>query len=333
MNQGLETVTGAITADELGKTLIHEHFLFGYPGYSGDLTLGGMNTKEALETAETIALSLRSFGVETVVDPTPNECGRNPEFLKEVSDRTGLQIVCATGYYYEGEGATPYFKFRQQLGTAEDEIYEMFMTELTEGIGETGVKAGVIKVASSKDHSTPYEEMFFRAAAKAQKETGAVILTHTQEGTMGPEQAELLISEGASPEKIVIGHMCGNTDPAYHRRVLERGVYIGFDRFGLQGIVGARPDAEKIETLSVLLKEGYGNQILLSHDTVNIWLGRPPEIPEPIAVQLRNWHPVHLFENILPKLNDRGFSEEMLENLFTKNPQQLFFQKQGADIV
>ncbi|MBS2970084.1 phosphotriesterase [Metabacillus sp. KIGAM252] len=332
MNHGLETVTGAIHADELGKTLIHEHFLFGYPGYSGDLTLGGMNTKEALETAETIALSLRSFGVETVVDPTPNECGRNPEFLKEVSERTGLQIVCATGYYYEGEGATPYFKFRQQLGTAEDEIFEMFMEELTEGIGKSGVRAGVIKVASSKDIITPYEEMFFRAAAKAQKETGAVILTHTQEGTMGPEQAELLISEGAVPEKIVIGHMCGNTDPAYHRRALERGVFIGFDRFGLQGIVGARPDAEKIETLSVLLKEGYSNQILLSHDTVNIWLGRPPELPEEIAVQLRNWHPVHLFENILPQLIDRGFSEEELEELFTKNPQQLFFQKQQADI-
>ncbi|AZB44002.1 phosphotriesterase-related protein [Bacillus sp. FJAT-42376] len=333
MNRTLETVTGAIHADDLGKTLMHEHFLFGYPGYSGDLTLGSLNMKEALETAETIALSLRSFGVETVVDPTPNECGRDPEFLKEVSERTGLQIVCATGYYYEGEGATPYFKFRQQLGTAEEEIYEMFMTELTEGIGATGIKAGILKVASGKNQITPYEEMFFRAAAKAQKETGAVILTHTQEGTMGEEQVDLLLSEGASPDKIVIGHMCGSTDPAYHRRVLEKGVFIGFDRFGIQGMVGAPPDTERIETLSVLLKEGFGDQIMLSHDTVNIWLGRPLELPDPLAVQMRNWHPVHLFENILPKLSDRGFTEEALEDLLTKNPRQLFFQKQGADIV
>src|SRR4051794_27496630 len=105
----INTVTGPISVDQLGKTLIHEHFIFGYPGFQGDVTLGGFHEGEALAEAVKIARQIQSFGVQTVVDPTPNECGRNPEFLKKISEETGLQIICATGYYYEGEGATPYF--------------------------------------------------------------------------------------------------------------------------------------------------------------------------------------------------------------------------------
>ena len=162
----INTVTGPIKAEQLGKTLIHEHFIFGYPGFQGDVTLGGFDEEEALKEAINIARYIQSFGVKTVVDPTPNECGRNPEFLRKISEATGLQIVCATGYYYEGEGATPYFKFRQALGTAEEEIYEMFKKELTEGIAGSGIKPGVIKLASSKDEITEYEKMFFRARRK-----------------------------------------------------------------------------------------------------------------------------------------------------------------------
>ncbi|MFT9597621.1 phosphotriesterase family protein, partial [Mesobacillus sp.] len=290
----INTVTGPIKAEQLGKTLIHEHFIFGYPGFQGDVTLGAFNEESALEEAINIARFMQSFGVKTVVDPTPNECGRNPEFLKKISEATGLQIICATGYYYEGEGATPYFKFRQALGTAEEEIYQMFKKELTEGIANSGIRPGVIKLASSKDEITEYEKMFFRAGARVQQETGAVILTHTQEGTMGPEQVRLLIENGADPGKIIIGHMCGNTDPEYHKQVLDQGVRIGLDRFGIQGMVGAPFDHERVQMLLALLNEGYEDQILLAHDTVNIWLGRPPVMPEQAAKIMENWQPGHI---------------------------------------
>lgn len=332
MSSFVETVTGPIAVDQLGKTLIHEHFLFGYPGFQGDETLGPLDSKEAIEIGVTIALGLMSYGVQTVVDPTPNECGRNPEILKEISEQTGLQIICATGYYYEGEGATPYFKFRQALGTAEEEIYEMFMKELTEGIRDTGIKPGIIKVASSKGRVTPYEIMFFKAAARAQKETGAVILTHTQEGTMGKEQAELLISYGVDPKKIVIGHMCGNTDPLYHKKVLETGVFIAFDRFGIQGMDGTPTDEQRIRTLLHLLKHGYEHQIMLSHDTVNIWLGRPPVLPKPVQEMMKNWHPTHIFENIIPMLRQNGVTEDIFETAFICNPQHLFKSRKIVNV-
>lgn len=326
MNQKMvETVTGPISVNKLGKTLIHEHFIFGYPGYQGDETLGSFNESDSLNEAIVIAKRMMSFGVKTVVDPTPNECGRNPEFLKKISLATGLQIICATGFYYEGEGATTYFKFRQSLGTAEQEIYEMFKKEIIEGIGSSAIKPGIIKLASSLNQITEYEKMFFRAAARIHQETGIVILTHTQEGTMGPEQASLLIELGVDPSKIIIGHMCGNTDPSYHKQVMDYGVRIGFDRFGLQGLVGAPLDEERVKTLYDLLKEGYENHIMLSHDTVNIWLGRPlPTTNDQLMKSITNWHPTHLFENIIPVLLQKGISEERINKMFEQNVAGLF---------
>lgn len=331
MKLTVETVTGPISFEQLGKTLIHEHFIFGYPGYQGDITLGPFKEEETLEIAINAAKQMMNHGVRTVVDPTPNECGRDPLFLKKVSEATGIQIICATGYYYEGEGASPYFKFRQGLGTAEQDIYEMFKQEISEGIAGPGIKPGIIKLASSKDRITEYEKMFFRAAAKIQQETGIVILTHTQEGTMGPEQAKMLIDLGADPSKIIIGHMCGNTNFSYHKEVLDFGVKIGFDRFGIQGLVGAPFDQERVETLVALLGAGYENQILLSHDSISVWLGRPPVMNEQVRSVMANWHPGHLFENILPMLKQRGVGDHQIEKMFFNNAKALFFGE-GAKI-
>jgi phosphotriesterase-related protein len=320
----VETVRGPVEADQLGKTLIHEHFYFGYPGFQGDMTLGNSDFEEKKRQGVEVARLIQEQGVDTVVDPTPNECGRDVNLLKAVSEETGLNIICATGYYYEGEGATPYFKFRQQLGTAEEEIYELFMEEITNGIEGTGIKPGIIKLASSKGEITEYEQMFFRAAVRAQKETGIVLLTHTQEGTMGPEQATFLIGQGADPSKIVIGHMCGTTDITQHLETLNQGVYIAMDRFGLQGMVGAPMDEARITVLMGLLGQGYEKQLFLSHDTVNVWWGRDPVIPEPIQPLMQNWAPDHLFKRILPQLKERGVTEEQVSQIFERNAGVLF---------
>jgi phosphotriesterase-related protein len=324
MAHTVNTVTGPIPPEQMGKTLIHEHFVFGYPGFQGDVTLGGFDYENALQIGLGVAERVMAHGVQTVVDPTPNECGRNPELLREISERTGLQIICATGYYYEGEGAPAYFKIRAAWGNAEEEIYAMFMTEITQGIAKTGIKPGVIKLGSSKGQITPYEQMFFRQAARVQKETGITIVTHTQQGTMGPEQADLLIRHGADPARIVIGHMDGNTDVAYHLRTLEKGVYIAFDRFGLQMVAGCPTDHMRETVLMGLLGMGYGDRMMLSHDTVNCWCGRPlPSAPE-MQPLLSTWHPTHLFENVIPLLREKGLPEERINTLLIDNPRRAF---------
>ena len=319
-----QTVTGPVAAEQLGMTLPHEHVVFGYPGYAGDVTLGGFDHAAALASCTQTARALLARGIRTVVDATPNDCGRNPAFLREVSEATGLQILCATGFYYEGEGATTYFKFRASLGDAESEIYELMRTEVTEGVAGTGIRAGVIKLASSRDAITPYEQMFFRAAARVQRETGVPIITHTQEGQQGPQQAELLTSLGADPQRLMIGHMDGNTDPAYHRATLRYGVSIAFDRLGLQGMVGTPTDAERLEVLTVLLGEGYADRLLLSHDSIWHWLGRPLVMPEAVLPAVKDWHPLHVSDDILPELRRRGITEEQVGQMTVGNPARLF---------
>lgn len=320
----VNTVTGEISSEELGKTLPHEHIAFGYPGFQGDVTFGKYDREQVVRVGLDVAGRAKPQGVETIVDATPNECGRDVEALREVSERGGINIVCSTGYYYEAESAPAYFKFRAALGDAETEIYEMMMAEITEGIAGTGIKAGVIKLASSKDVITDYEAMFFRAGARAQRETGVPIITHTQEGTMGPEQAELLVAEGANPRRCQIGHMDGNTEVAYQLTTLAHGVQIAFDRFGVQGIVGAPMDEARTAMLIGLLGMGYTDRILLSHDKVNLWLGRPLVFPQAVEQLLANWHTTHLFDNIVPQLEKSGVTGEQIDRIFFENPKNLF---------
>ena len=148
-------------------------------------------------------------------------------------------------------------------------LYDTFMRDITVGIHDTGIRAGVIKVATSESHIFPYEEIALKAAAKAQKETGVPIITHTQEGTMGPEQASLLLGEGADPRKVVIGHMCGNSDISYQLAVLKQGVSVNFDRWGLDIIY---PDDLRKATLIELVNRGFADRIVLSQDHIAHWL-------------------------------------------------------------
>ena len=122
------------------------------------------------------------------------------------------------------------------------------------------------------------------AAARAHKATGAPITTHTDEGTMGREQLAILTEEGVDPRRVVIGHSCGTADLRYHVDMLDRGAYLGFDRFGLELL---QPDRLRLAALIGLLGIGFERQIVLSHDTVWCWRGRPLPMPaEQLAPQL-----------------------------------------------
>lgn len=320
----INTVTGKMSPQEMGKTLMHEHIQFGYPGYQGDVTFGAWNKETALAQIKMSMDIAKSHGVQTIVDATPNECGRDAAFLKEVSEMFEVNLICSTGFYYEGEGGTAYFKFRSAFCDIVSEIEDMMVKEITEGIGDTGVRAGVIKLATSKDKITNYEKAFFTAGAKAAIATGVPIITHTQEGTMGPDQAELLLSLGVAPNKIMIGHMDGNTSVEYHKKTLDQGVHVAFDRCGLQFIMGFPTDVQRIALFSELVKLGYGKQLHLSHDCVIHQLGRPlPENPEILKV-LERYYIGNIFDHIIPGLKESGITEDQINQVMFQNPVQLF---------
>lgn len=320
----VNTVRGPIDANDLGSTLMHEHFAFGHVGYMGDGSFWKYSKKDGLSIAQKMADLCIPQGVKSIVDPTPNENGRDVELLKEASELTGLNIVCATGFYFEPLGASPYWNDRMTFLGLDiwKEITEVLLKELTEGIEGTGIKAGVIKVGTGAGRITPYEEALFKAAAKAQKETGALLMTHTTAGTMGPEQADLLIAEGANPEKILIGHMDANSSMNYQLEVLKRGVNIGFDQMGLQG-PGFITDEERLGTLTGLLALGHAKRIILSQDTPNYWLGRKRYYSPKMIELLQNFNVGYVNGKIIPWLHEVGFSEEITNQMIVKNPKRL----------
>lgn len=320
----VNTVLGPISTDELGITLMHEHVFFGYPGWEGDRTIAPFDPETIVNNALAVFEELKGYGLKSYVDATPLDGGRNVEVLKEVSEKTGVNIICSTGYYFEEEGSPAYWKFRASLGDVSGELYELFHTEITEGVCGTGIKAGVIKVGSSKGEITDYEKMIFKAAAEVSRDTGAPIITHTHEGTMAPEQADFLIANGADPKRIQIGHMSDNLDLDYQEDTLKRGVYVSWDRMGLQGLAGCPMDEDRYKVLIELIKRGNANKLMISHDTIMTWLGRPLNLPEAALPLVANWHPTHLFKNIIPALKQGGVTDEQIKTIIEDNPRRLF---------
>lgn len=322
MGKMINTVLGPIEAKDLGKTLMHEHLIYGFCGFQGDYTLGGFDELLCIrENMKWLTPLKEKYGFRTIVDATNNECGRDPFFLAKMATIMDLNIICSTGFYYEPASAFMYWKFRSGFADVETEMYEMMRTELTKGIGNTGIKAGVIKLASSANQITPFEEKFFRAAARNNRETGATIITHTEAGTMGPEQAKLLIDNGANPKDIAIGHMCGNTDLDYHERVLQYGVFDSFDRFGLEGDLFNTPtDEERCDVIAALLDKGYEDQILMSHDSVTVELGRPRPVPKDDLDFMAHANILNIPNRVIPMLKERGVTDAQLDKIFIANP-------------
>jgi len=317
----VNTVLGPISTDELGPPLIHEHLVSGFAGWQSD-ALSAPYDREAIATICSDALrAAKAYGVKTMVDATANDLGRDVELQKKVSERSGVNIICATGLYMEDLGGAGYYKFRSQVFDTTTEIHETFMKETTQGIGDTGVKAGVIKVATGHGCISTYEEMVLKAAARAQKDSGVPIVTHTEAGTMGPEQADLLIAEGADPGRIVIGHIGGNANLQYHASILDKGVYIAFDRLGIDFLF---PDTLRKACIIGLLGIGYANQMMLSHDYVPYWLGRDSALPDSVRALVPNWSFIHVFRDIIPALKEAGVSEDKINTMMVENPRRLF---------
>lgn len=317
----MNTVCGPVSVEEMGITLMHEHLQYGYAGWYA-------HTNKPQDKEKTLAVALKAMedikacGVKTYVDATPSDSGRDPEFYCQVSKASGVNIVCSTGLYTEAQGGAPYFKFQSLLTDGVELLAELFTKEVQEGIGDTGIKAGVIKVATGANAITDYEMMILKAAAKAQQKTGAPIITHTEAGTMGPEQADILLAEGANPKQIAIGHAGGCADLKYHARILDKGVNLAFDRLGLDAeLWSAGPDKFRKGCIIGLISMGYASQLMFSHDVVLNWLGGEVVLPQEIV---GNWYPTHIFKNVIPDLQKSGVTEEQIRTIMVENPKKLF---------
>ena len=316
----LQTVTGAIRPDDLGRTLMHEHLLVAYPGSEADTVNPGPDAAERVSRCVDRIEELKSLGFSSMLDPCPSDLGRDVELMAEVAQKTRFQIICATGLYKQSEGSFPYWHMRENFGSTVGAMAEIFIRDIVEGIGGTGVRAGIIKVATGPGEMTDYERGVFEAAAQASNETGVPITTHTDQGTVGDLQQRVLTENGVLPHRIVIGHSCGSSDHGYHMKIARGGSYLGFDRFGLALL---HPDEERVASLVKVIAAGAGDRVVVSHDSVWCWRGQPfpPEIEAAATLQ---WNPTHFSTRIVPQLKDRGVTDQQIDALLIDNPRRFF---------
>jgi phosphotriesterase-related protein len=311
MGSMINTVTGPISPDELGRTLMHEHVFVEYGTAMQDNRSLGAARPQILATCLDFANQVRACGVATVVDPTTTDLGRNIPLLVALAEQADLQIVCCTGIY----STSTYQNLRLQLGGGPDAITDLFIKELTEGIGDSGVKAGIIKLVSGHEIDDDDHELL-TCCARASVATGTPIITHT-EGVLGPKQQEILHGAGVPLEKIIVGHSCISTNFSYHQQIAQAGSYIGFDRFGMEG---GMPDEVRVESLKKLIDAGFLDKLIVSHDSVWYWVNGPAIGQGPY----KNWKPTNFFERVMPILTYSGVSESQIETMLTDNPRRFF---------
>jgi phosphotriesterase-related protein len=325
----IQTVTGPIHPDQLGRTLMHEHLMIGYPGWESNTHRPGPNEAERFSLCVDRIEEIKALGFASMLDPCPNDLGRDVEFIAKVAQKTGFQIICATGLYKEGEGGVPYWHFRSNFGSIVEPIAELMTQELLEGVGGSGIRPGIIKVATGANAMSDYERWIFDAAAQASVATGAPITTHTDIGTVGDIQQQVLGEAGVPAHRIVIGHSCGTSDTDYHLGIARAGSYLGFDRFGLDML---HPDAERVASLVRLIERGAGDRVVVSHDSVWCWRGEtiPPAVEEAMAAI---WNPSHFSLRIVPRLKDAGVTDEQIEALLVENPRRFFAGEKLPELV
>jgi phosphotriesterase-related protein len=321
----VQTVTGAIPVESLGRTLMHEHLFIAFPGAEYDPLAVFDRAGFIAEAVRRLKQLREEHGVRSFVDPCPIELGRDAAMMAEIAERSGMNVVCTTGFYFEAMGLPVYWRARTV-----DEIAELYVREITHGIGTTGVKAGAIKVATGAPAITALEEKFLAAACIAQKATGVPIITHTQDGVGAPEQQALFAAGGVAAHSCLIGHCCGNPDPAYHRRVVDGGSYIGFDRIGMLRL---QPDEVRADNLAALVKSGHKAQIMMSQDRHCGWLGKlarqvtPEEQARTEALRAEGkWPPpyTYMFTDFLPMLHERGVNQADIASMLEDNPRRFF---------
>ena len=314
----INTTTGAISAEELGRTLIHEHVLAGYPGWFMDTRLPPFQRAEAIARVVDAFQQLHAYGVRTVVDPCPTDLGRDVEFVAEVSQRSGVTLVCTTGVYTEAFGIPYTFRF---LETAA--IEEIYVREIEDGIGSTGIKAGAVKIATGDGVVSDYERRMLTAATRAAKATGVPLISHTENCSCGHDQIDIVTGEGVPAHRLLVGHCDGRDDHPYQASLAARGAYVGFDRFGLEVF---NSDANRMRNLKQMIDAGYRDQVMVSQDKVNCWLGNIPGVgrAEDIAKVVPNWTMTHLFERIFPDLLRMGVAQADLDSVLLDNPRRFF---------
>jgi phosphotriesterase-related protein len=295
----LYTTLGKFTADQLGMILPHEHVFVDLrtpdqPGYAE------ANEAEVLALMVPEIEAIKALGVTALVECSTGGVGRRADMDIAVSRATNFPIVVPTGNYRE-----PWIPDWVR-DASETELGDWMLTELTEGMDETGVPAGWIKISAGDDGITDLEARILRAAVRASVQTGALIGSHTIRGRVVMDQLDIIAAEGGSLDRFVSIHTHAEPDFGLHKAIAARGAWIEYDN------IGAVDVAESADIIERALAANLGPQLLISHDRGWFDPALPGGgTPKPYTV---------LSTELIPLLQSRGLSDETLVLLTRTNP-------------
>jgi len=305
----VQTVLGPIDPADLGFTLPHEHTQIALWHIPARWDYWQLTRDEPLILDELAAF--RDAGGSSLVDLTMPGVGRDPSWLADLARASGLNIVMGCGWYrgayYPAEAVID----RRSVEDIADEL----ILESTDGVGETGIRPGIIgEIGTDKPWVSALEERVHRAAARAARRTGLAITTHSVLSPVGLDQLRLFQDEGADPGRVVIGHADSYPHLDHYLAIIERGASIEFDFLGMSFTPTERHGESRIvELLCDLLSRGHGDRILLSQDVCH-------------DSQLRrhggNGY-TYLADTFLPRLRESGVSDVEIETMTVANPRRI----------
>ena len=311
----IQSVLGEIDTSKLGFTLSHEHVVVSSAGIP-------QIYPEFIRRDESIAEGIRQLsaakkeGVDSIIDVSTLDLGRDIKLMEQVSKESGVNIICATGTWRD----IP----RAFWNASSDSVASLYVREIEEGIENTEIKAGIIKVANDIGGVTREGEIILRAAARAQKRTGVPISTHTwAPERVGEQQVRIFEDEDIDLNRVYIGHSNDTTDFLYLEGLMDKGVWVGLDRYP-GGRSPGTPDWEaRTETAMKLISDGYGKRIMLGHDW-SVTLSIDSVVGQDTRKKSNPDGYLFITRNVLPRLHTIGETSEQLDDLMVNNPKRFF---------
>ena len=245
-------------------------------------------------------------GVRNIVEATCRGIGRNVAYAQKVATETGINIVQATGWYQSA------FLPIEVYQLSVTQLAEMMIKDITIGIKNTDIKAGIIgEIATTKNRWTEQEEKVFNAAVIASKETHTPIMTHTSIGTLGHEQVEFFQKKHANLSKIIIGHVDLTDNPNYVLEMLKTGINVEIDTIGKNNYMS---DAKRVEIIKAAQDAGFTDQIVMSMD-----ITRKSHLKANGGIGY-----AYLLDSFIPELKAGGVTEGFINKMLVENPQRIF---------
>jgi predicted metal-dependent phosphotriesterase family hydrolase len=305
----VQTVLGPIDPADLGVTLPHEHTQIAL-WHVRDRWDYWQLTRDREAILEELG-HYRAAGGRSLVDLTVDGVGRDPAWLVDLAGASGLHVVMGSGWYRQAYYPPTLDVDRRSVEDLADEL----VREMEGGVGETGVRPGIIgEIGTDKPWVSAREERVFRAVARAARRTGLAVTTHAVLSPVGLDQLRILEAEGADPSRVVIGHADSYPRLEHWLAIVERGASVELDFLGMTFTPQERHgEGRVIDLIRELLSRGHAERVLLSQDVCH-------------DSQLRRYGGngyTYLADTFLPRLREAGVSAAEIETMTVANPRRL----------